>query len=461
MLVFMFIALFIVGIFSLIQLKSKAKKSFNFRVLSGLFCGAILGLLIKATVADAASLKHIMTFIGMFGNAYIALLQMMVIPLVLFAMLTSIINTNNSGKLSSIAIKVISVLMVTVVISAIIGILSVYLFQIDGVALSHAVGEASNVTNRATSLMTKSESFVSKTYADYIVGFIPQNIIYMLSGRESSSTLSTVLFSMFFGYAILQVKKRTPEKIQTLIDFINATKEAVLSLIKEILKLTPIGVFSLMTVFFATTNLSSAIELTKFLAASYFAIIAMYLVHLGIIMLFGLNPRQFATKSWSVLLFGFGSRSSMAAVPLNISAQVEKLGIDEETASLSATFATSIGQNGCAGIYPAMLAVIAVAIMNASGGNIPVDLFFFLKLVVAVAISSFGIAGVGGGATFSAIAVLTIMGLDIRIAALLISIEALIDMARTALNVSDGMLAGLITAKSNKTLNIETYNAKN
>ena len=80
-------------------------------------------------------------------------------------------------------------------------------------------------------------------------------------------------------------------------------------------------------------------------------------------------------------------------------------------------------------------------------------------MVIVVAISSFGIAGVGGGATYAAIAVLTIMGLDVSIAAILISVEALIDMARTALNVSDGMLAGVVTAKLNKTLDITKYNS--
>ena len=108
-------------------------------------------------------------------------------------------------------------------------------------------------------------------------------------------------------------------------------------------------------------------------------------------------------------------------------------------ANLSAT----IGQNGCAGIYPAMLAVMVAPTMGIN----PMEFNFILSLVAIIAISSFGIAGVGGGATFAALIVLPAMGLPVTIAALLISIEPLIDMARTALNVSGSMTAGTITSR--------------
>jgi L-cystine uptake protein TcyP (sodium:dicarboxylate symporter family) len=98
-----------------------------------------------------------------------------------------------------------------------------------------------------------------------------------------------------------------------------------------------------------------------------------------------------------------------------------------------------------------------VAILAAQIAGVDMNIQFFIMLVMVVAISSFGIAGVGGGATFAAISVLSIMGLDVTVAAILIGIEPLIDMARTALNISDSMLAGVITAKKNKTLKQDVY----
>ncbi|MGI9258915.1 MAG: cation:dicarboxylate symporter family transporter, partial [Gammaproteobacteria bacterium] len=144
-----------------------------------------------------------------------------------------------------------------------------------------------------------------------------------------------------------------------------------------------------------------------------------------------------------VLTFAFTSRSSAATIPLNVETQVEELKVPVPVANLAATFGATIGQNGCAGIYPAMLAVMVAPTMGVN----PLDPIFIATLVGIVAISSFGVAGVGGGATFAALIVLPAMGFPVVLVALLISIEPLIDMARTALNVSGSMTAGLMTSK--------------
>lgn len=111
-------------------------------------------------------------------------------------------------------------------------------------------------------------------------------------------------------------------------------------------------------------------------------------------------------------------------------------------ASIAASFGATIGQNGCAGIYPAMLAVMVAPSMG-----VEVDLGFIAYLVLIIAIGSFGIAGVGGGATNAALVVFSVLGFPITVVALLISIEPLIDMARTALNVNGAITAGLVTKR--------------
>src|SRR5690554_3180092 len=100
-----------------------------------------------------------------------------------------------------------------------------------------------------------------------------------------------------------------------------------------------------------------------------------------------------------------------------------------------------------------------LAVMIAIGLNIPMDISFFVRLILITSISSFGIAGVGGGATFAALTVLSAMGLPVGLVGLLIAIEPLIDMARTALNVSGSMIAGVISAKRVGELDLERYNA--
>ncbi len=448
------LSLFFLGFYALLARFKKQKKTFNYRVLTALVAGLAFGGLVQLFFGFGSDTAvSFSSFISIFGKGYIKLLQMIVIPLVFVAMIASIMNVDGSGALSKIAPKIIGILIFTVSISALIGIASIYLFGIDANSLISSVG-GSSVEARNEAILTTQAAMTSNGLSGLVLSIIPSNIFDMLTGSQRTSTLSTVLFGMFLGYCTLQVKKRKPEKVQSFIDFINAAKEVVLSMVREILKLTPYGVFALMTDFMMNNDLFALAEMGRFLLASYVAMSLMFLVHLAMVSLFGLSPRKFIKKIWPVLVFGFGSRSSMAAIPLNVETQTQKLGVDEETANMSATFGTSIGQNGCAGIYPAMLAIMAAQVMG-----ITIDLSFIIQLTLIIAIASFGIAGVGGGATFAAVAVLTIMGLDITIVAILVSIEALIDMARTALNISDSMLSGLVTAKRNGTLDEAKYNA--
>lgn len=446
------IAIFMSFYVLLSRLKS-SKKSFNYRVLTALFGGLLFGGAIQLTVGVNSDVNlQFAELISIFGSGYVKLLQMIVIPLVLVAMTASIMNVEGDGALSKIAPKIIGTLIFTVVISALVGIASIYVFDIDASSLVNVMGSNSAIEARNSTLHSTQHLVANNSISNLLLSVIPANVFEMLTGSERTATLSTVLFGMFLGFSILQVKKRKPEKVQSFVDFINAAKEVVLSMVREILKLTPYGVFALMTKFMMSSDLFALAEMGRFLIASYTAIGVMFLVHLVLVALFGLSAKKFAQKIWPVLVFGFGSRSSMAAIPLNIETQTQRLGVDEETANMSATFGTSIGQNGCAGIYPAMLAIMAAQVMG-----IPVDFGFVLQLVFVIAIASFGIAGVGGGATFAAVAVLTIMGLDITVVAILVSVEALIDMARTALNISGSMLSGVITAKRNGSLNTELY----
>lgn len=140
-------------------------------------------------------------------------------------------------------------------------------------------------------------------------------------------------------------------------------------------------------------------------------------------------------------------------MPLNIQTQTGRLGVPEGIANFSASFGLSIGQNGCAGVYPAMLAIMIAPTVGIN----PLSPVFIATVIIVVAISSFGVAGVGGGATFAAILVLSALDLPIALAGVLISVEPLIDMGRTALNVSGSMTAGVATARVTGELDKEAY----
>jgi len=205
------------------------------------------------------------------------------------------------------------------------------------------------------------------------------------------------------------------------------------------------GLVGMVLVF--TTMLSSLVaigitDLINLTVASYVAIGIMFLVNGSLLSLSGFNPKRFFSGVFLVLTFAFTSRSSAACIPLNVETQTRKLGVPNAVANIAASFGATIGQNGCAGIYPTMLAVMVAPTIG-----VEVDFAFLAMLVGIVSISSFGSVGVGGGATFAALIVLPAIGLPIEVVALLISIEPPIDMARIALNVNGSMMAGVITSK--------------
>jgi L-cystine uptake protein TcyP (sodium:dicarboxylate symporter family) len=148
-------------------------------------------------------------------------------------------------------------------------------------------------------------------------------------------------------------------------------------------------------------------------------------------------------KIFPVLVFAFTSRTSAGSIPMSVATQTARLGTPEGTANFAASFGATIGQNGCAGIYPAMLAVMIAPTVGVD----PFTAAFLLPLLAIIAFGSIGVAGVGGGATFAALIVLSAMDLPVALAGLLISVEPLIDMGRTALNVSGSIAAGTVTSR--------------
>src|SRR6476620_11881030 len=139
---------------------------------------------------------------------------------------------------------------------------------------------------------------------------------------------------------------------------------------------------------------------------------------------------------------------------MTIKTQAKDFGVSEGIANFAGSFGLTIGQNGCAGVYPAMLAVMVAP----AAGVDPTSISFILTLILVCMVSSFGVAGVGGGATFASLIVLSVMDLPVAVVGLMVTVEPLIDMGRTALNVSGSMLAGVLTSKITGDLNHEVYN---
>ncbi|MEJ6122332.1 L-cystine transporter [Vibrio sp. 2-Bac 85] len=433
------LAIFVFILLFLFQQQTKAT-TLSRQVLLGLVFGSAFGLIIHMFYGEGNPIiSETLAWVNVVGSGYVGLLKMVIMPLVLVSMIAAVVRLENSGSLGKISALTIGILLFTTMIAALIGIAVTQIFGLSAAGLSEGVRE----TARISVLETRLGSVADLTIPQMLVSFIPTNPFADLTGARSTSIIAVVIFGILVGIAARRVmieKKELESPIRT---FIEAAQSIVMRLVKMIIALTPYGIAALMTKVVATSSLGDILSLLGFIVASYIAIFLMFIVHGLLVSLVGVSPTQYFKRIWPVLTFAFTSRSSAATIPLNVEAQITKLNVPPAIANLSATFGATIGQNGCAGIYPAMLAVMVAPTMGIN----PMEFNFILSLVAIIAISSFGIAGVGGGATFAALIVLPAMGLPVTIAALLISIEPLIDMARTALNVSGSMTAGTITSR--------------
>ena len=365
---------------------------------------------------------------------------MVVMPLVFVSILGAVIKLHDAGSLGKISFISIGTLLVTTAIAAFVGVVVTNAFGLTAAGLVQGVQE----TERLNVIQTDYVGQVTNLQVpDLFLSFIPTNPFAELTGVHPTSIISVVIFAVFLGIAGLNLIKADAEKGQKLLAAIEIMQAWVMKLVRLIMMLTPYGVFALMTNIVANSKLADILNLGGFLVASYIGLGIMFAVHALILLMTGVNPVQFFKKVWPVLTFAFTSRSSAASIPLNIEAQTRRLGVPESIASFSASFGTTIGQNGCAGLYPAMLAVMVAPTVGIN----PLDPIWILTLVCVVTLSSVGVAGVGGGATFAALIVLPMLGLPVTLVALLISIEPLIDMGRTALNVNGSMTAGMVTSQ--------------
>lgn len=439
-----------VGLLGILYRMQKSYVPFTKRVFIGLGLGIVFGIALQLIYGvDSEVTKESIRWFNIVGTGYVKLLQMIVMPLILVSITSAITNMKDSKNLGKFGGLIIGVLIFTTAISAVVGIGAALGFNLTTVNME--VGDKE--TQRAEYLESRQED-ANIHISEKVLEVIPSNPFNAMTGQGKNSTLSVVLFSAFTGLAVLGVQKKKPKSAQLFKEMINATHDVVMRIMTMILRLTPFGILAIMTKTIGTSNVQEIAKLGTFIIASYVAIIIMFGVHLVIIALTGLNPIMYVKKSMPVLTFAFTSRTSAGAMPMNIETQTKQLGVSDSIGSLAASFGISIGQNGCAGIYPAMLAVMIAPTVGIN----PLDIGFLFKLVVVVAVSSFGVAGVGGGATFAALIVLSSMGLPVGLVGLLISIEPLIDMGRTALNVSGSMVAGVVTSKVLKETNIERYN---
>ncbi|HDD5655745.1 TPA: L-cystine transporter [Staphylococcus aureus] len=442
----------IVLVIFIVILHMMARKHISFakRVFTALGIGIVFGVLLHLVYGTHSNvITSTSDWFNIVGQGYVALLQMIVMPLIFISIVAAFTKIQIGEKFAKIGSLIFIFLIGTVTIAAIVGVVYALVFGLEDASTIN-LGNAEQA--RGSEIAKQAKDLTAHTLPQQILELLPKNPFLDFTGQRATSTIAVVIFASFIGFAYLRVARKQPDHGELLKRAIDAIYSLVMAIVTFVLRLTPYGVLAIMANTLSTSDFGAIWTLGKFLIASYAALITMYIIHLIILSLLGISPIRYIKKTLEVLIFAFTSRSSAGALPLNVQTQTRRLGVPEGIANFAATFGLSIGQNGCAGIYPAML-----AIMVAPVANVEIDLQFIVTLIAVVIISSFGVAGVGGGATFASILVLSTLNLPVALAGVLISVEPLIDMGRTALNVNDSMLAGTGTAKLTKHWDKDTF----
>ncbi|MGJ8806016.1 L-cystine transporter [Staphylococcus aureus] len=434
---------------AILHMMARKHISFAKRVFTALGIGIVFGVLLHLIYGTHSNvITSTSDWFNIVGQGYVALLQMIVMPLIFISIVAAFTKIQIGEKFAKIGSLIFIFLIGTVTIAAIVGVVYALVFGLDASTIN--LGNAEQA--RGSEIAKQAKDLTAHTLPQQILELLPKNPFLDFTGQRATSTIAVVIFASFIGFAYLRVARKQPDHGELLKRAIDAIYSLVMAIVTFVLRLTPYGVLAIMANTLSTSDFGAIWTLGKFLIASYAALITMYIIHLIILSLLGISPIRYVKKTLEVLIFAFTSRSSAGALPLNVQTQTRRLGVPEGIANFAATFGLSIGQNGCAGIYPAML-----AIMVAPVANVEIDLQFIVTLIAVVIISSFGVAGVGGGATFASILVLSTLNLPVALAGVLISVEPLIDMGRTALNVNDSMLAGTGTAKLTKHWDKDTF----
>ena len=438
-----FIAL-LVGLFFVIRQMEKKKVKFSKRMIVATVLGLVLGIVIQAVakfpqdIESVTWISETTKWYGLVGYGFMDLLKMLVVPLIFLSIIRVIINMKADQNLGKLTGRTILVLLSTTAISAIIAIVIGNLFKLG-------VGEV--VVQQSQSEMKEITSIV-----DTLRGLLPSNPIKAMA---DANIVGVVIFAGFIGIAIKRLTKKYLEVIKPAIDLVEAGYKIITSVAMTIIKFMPYAVIALLANTIASRGISAIISVTKFIAAVYISIGVVFVIHMIIIALNGLNPLKYIKNVSEPLILAFTSRSSLGTLPVTIEALTEKAGVDNGISSFVGSLGSNMGMNGCAAIYPALM---AVTLANMSGT--PMDLSFYGMLLVIIVISSLGIAGLPGTATMAVSVVISGMGMGafFPLAGGILAIDPIIDMGRTMLNVNGTMVTAVTVANSFDSIDKDVYN---
>lgn len=416
--------------------QEKKKLGLTTLIFISLLLGAVFGIALHYWIPEGY-VRDTVIINGIFyvvGNGFLRAMQMLVVPLVFCSLVCGSMSIGDTKTLGKVGVKAMGFYLVTTALAITLAV---------SVANLIDPGVGMDISSIETAETAAAESV---SFADTLLNIIPENPI---QGLAEGNMLQIIFFAIFVG--ILLAKRG--ERSATVSQFFSQFNDLMMDMTMAVMKAAPIGVFCLIAKTFAGIGFDAFLPMLKYMFAVFLALMlqgfGVYQILLKI--LTGLNPIKFIKKFFPVMAFAFSTATSNATIPLSIETLDKKMGVSKRISSFTIPLGATINMDGTA----IMQGVAVVFVSQAFG--IPLTITDYLTVIATATIASIGTAGVPSVGLITLSMVFTSVGLPVEGIALIMGIDRILDMTRTAVNITGDAICTTIIAHQNQELRRDVY----
>ena len=418
--------------------KTKKKLSLSTIIIIALLTGAIFGILIHYFIPEGYFRDTILIngILYVLGNGFIRLMQMLVVPLVFCSLVCGAMAIGDTKTLGTVGVKTIIFYLITTALAVCLA-LSVASLINPGLGMHETVSDTSAAVETTTI-----------NFADTLLNIIPKNIFNSLANGDM---LPVIVFALFTGILLASMSNR----VSTVANFFSQFNDIMMEMTTAVMKVAPVGVFCLIAKTFAGIGFDAFVPMLKYMGSVILALaLQCFVVYQVLLFLFTrLNPFRFIRKFFPVMTFAFSTSTSNATIPLSIDTLFKKIGVSKRISSFTIPLGATINMDGTS----IMQGVAVIFIAQAYGIDLTPSA---LATVVATAtVASIGTAGVPSVGLVTLSMVLTSVGLPTEGIALIMGIDRILDMLRTAVNITGDAVCTTIIARQQGAFKKEVFDA--
>lgn len=421
------------------ETKQKKKIGLTTKIFIALLAGAVFGIVLCYMVPSGHVKDDIIVegILYVVGQGFIRLMKMLVVPLVFCSLVCGSMAIGDTKKLGTVGVRTLIFYLFTTALAITVA-LSVGNIINPGIGL-----DMSAIKSNAAEV----EEMVATSLSDTILNIIPDN---PLNSLASGNMLQIIVFALIVGIILAKLGERT----ETVGNFFSQFNDIMMEMTMMVMSLAPVGVFCLIARTFANIGFSAFVPLAKYMVGVLLALaIQCFIVYLGLLKVFtGLNPFKFIKNFFPVMAFAFSTATSNATIPLSIDTLAKKMGVSKKISSFTIPLGATINMDGIA-----IMQGVAV-VFAAQAFGIQLDMMDYLTVIGTATLASIGTAGVPSVGLVTLTMVFNSVGLPVEAIGLIMGIDRILDMTRTAVNITGDAVCTTIVAHQNKALDRDVFN---